>query len=60
MRICHGIYKTYRDPYLRSALHVDRNVNFNDSRWDLLNEGLNDLVQPGRTDRESDTDSICM
>ena len=45
---------------LRSASHVDCNVNSSDSRGTLSTKGLIAHPSPVGMDRVSDTDSICM
>lgn len=49
-----------RAGYLRKALHVARSVNSSDSRGTLSTNGLITHANPAGTDRDSDTDSICM
>src|ERR1035437_8783111 len=46
--------------YFRNALHVDRNVNSNDSRGTLSTKGPIAHTSPLGMERVSETDSTCM
>jgi len=55
-----SILGTGQTIYLRSALHVDRNVNSSDSRGTLSTNGPTAQPSPVGMGRVSETDSTCM